>query len=70
MPNVIADIMFLHERGAYNTLYFAFYFGGIMVSLFTHHYTLWLICTRSVPLLQVQWRITRAGETSGGSMLL
>ena len=32
MPNVIADTMFLHERGAYNTLYFAFYFGSLMVS--------------------------------------
>lgn len=31
-PNVIADIMFLHERGTYNTLYFAFYFASIAVS--------------------------------------
>lgn len=30
-PNVIADIMFLHERGTYNTLYFAFYFGSIAI---------------------------------------
>lgn len=33
-PNVIADVMFLHERGAYQTLYFAFYFGSLMVCLF------------------------------------
>ena len=25
--------MFLHERGLYNTLYFAFYFGSLMVSI-------------------------------------
>ena len=31
-PAVTTDVMFLHERGRYNTLYFAFYFGGIMVS--------------------------------------
>ena len=31
-PAVIADVLFLHERGFYNTLYFAFYFGSIMVS--------------------------------------
>lgn len=30
-PAVIADVMFLHERGAYNTLYFTFYFGSLMV---------------------------------------
>ena len=31
-PNVVADVMFLHERGFYQTLYFAFYFGSLMVS--------------------------------------
>lgn len=30
-PEIIADIMFLHERGAYNTLYFTVYFGSLMV---------------------------------------
>ncbi|GAD92932.1 MFS transporter [Paecilomyces variotii No. 5] len=30
-PEIIADIMFLHERGAYNTLYFTFYFGSLMI---------------------------------------
>ncbi|KAL2050607.1 hypothetical protein ABVK25_009115 [Lepraria finkii] len=30
-PNVIADVMFLHERGAYQTLYFVFYFGSLMI---------------------------------------
>ena len=33
-PAIIADVMFLHERGAYNTLYFATYFGSLMVRLF------------------------------------
>ncbi|EER44390.1 MFS transporter [Histoplasma capsulatum H143] len=31
-PQIIADIMFLHERGAYNTLYFTFYFGALVMS--------------------------------------
>lgn len=30
-PDVIADVMFLHERGLYQTLYFVFYFGSLMV---------------------------------------
>lgn len=30
-PEIIADLMFLHERGAYNTLYFCWYFGSLMV---------------------------------------
>lgn len=30
-PEIIADIMFLHERGAYNTLYFTVYFGALMI---------------------------------------
>ncbi|KAL3708495.1 hypothetical protein TMatcc_006479 [Talaromyces marneffei ATCC 18224] len=30
-PQVIADTQFLHDRGAYNTLYFTFYFGSLMV---------------------------------------
>ncbi|KAL4895359.1 MFS transporter [Aspergillus ambiguus] len=30
-PEIIADVFFLHERGAYNTLYFTFYFGSLMV---------------------------------------
>jgi len=34
-PNVIADVMFLHERGTYQTLYFAFYFGALMVCITT-----------------------------------
>ena len=33
-PNVIADVIFLHERGTYQTLYFAFYFGSLMVRIF------------------------------------
>ena len=31
-PQIIADVLFLHERGLWNTLYFAFYFGAIMVT--------------------------------------
>lgn len=30
-PAIIADVIFLHDRGKYNTLYFAFYFGSLMV---------------------------------------
>ncbi|RDW62642.1 hypothetical protein BP5796_10944 [Coleophoma crateriformis] len=30
-PTIVADVQFLHERGKYNTLYFAFYFGSLMV---------------------------------------
>ncbi|KAH8817462.1 serine/threonine kinase 16 [Xylogone sp. PMI_703] len=30
-PTIIADIIFLHDRGKYNTLYFVFYFGSLMV---------------------------------------
>ncbi|KAJ9605685.1 hypothetical protein H2200_009534 [Cladophialophora chaetospira] len=30
-PAVIADVMFLHERGGYNTLYFAVYFGAVQL---------------------------------------
>ncbi len=36
-PNVIADVMFLHERGIYQTLYFAFYFGSLMVGCYSSH---------------------------------
>lgn len=31
-PQVITDVFFLHERGYYNTMYFALYFGALMVS--------------------------------------
>ena len=31
-PTIIADVIFLHDRGKYQTLYFAFYFGSLMVS--------------------------------------
>ncbi|RDL30328.1 uncharacterized protein BP5553_10206 [Venustampulla echinocandica] len=30
-PTIIADIIFLHDRGKYQTLYFVFYFGSLMV---------------------------------------
>ncbi|OBT98042.1 hypothetical protein VE01_04066 [Pseudogymnoascus verrucosus] len=29
-PAIIADVIFLHDRGKYQTLYFAFYFGSLM----------------------------------------
>ncbi|TFB00104.1 hypothetical protein CCMA1212_008322 [Trichoderma ghanense] len=29
MPQIIADIIFLHDRGKYQTLYFAIYFGSL-----------------------------------------
>ncbi|KUL89205.1 hypothetical protein ZTR_03616 [Talaromyces verruculosus] len=29
-PTIIADVMFLHERGFWNTLYFTCYFGSLM----------------------------------------
>ncbi|KAK2795126.1 hypothetical protein FQN51_000544 [Onygenales sp. PD_10] len=31
-PQIIADIVFLHERGAYNTLYFTVYFATLIIS--------------------------------------
>ena len=31
-PTIIADILFLHERGLYNTLYFVTFYGSVMVS--------------------------------------
>ena len=30
-PTIVADTMFLHERGVYNTLYFFTYFGGVTI---------------------------------------
>jgi hypothetical protein len=30
-PAIIADVLFLHDRGKHNTLYFVMYFGGVMV---------------------------------------
>ena len=70
MPNVIADTMFLHERGAYNTLYFAFYFGSLMVSRIPNCATVFLISIRSDQLSQVLWPSILAGEIFGGSMSL
>ncbi|EHK19432.1 uncharacterized protein TRIVIDRAFT_46530 [Trichoderma virens Gv29-8] len=31
MPQIIADIIFLHDRGKYQTLYFAIYFGSLSI---------------------------------------
>lgn len=30
-PAIIADVFFLHDRGKFNTLYFAVYFGSLAV---------------------------------------
>lgn len=30
-PTITADVMFLHQRGAYNTLYWTFYFGSLTI---------------------------------------
>lgn len=30
-PAIIADVMFLHDRGKHNTLYFVMHFGDVMV---------------------------------------
>jgi hypothetical protein len=30
-PQIIADIIFLHDRGKYQTLYFSMYFASLMV---------------------------------------
>ncbi|EGR44701.1 uncharacterized protein TRIREDRAFT_111888 [Trichoderma reesei QM6a] len=31
MPQIIADVIFLHDRGKYQTLYFAIYFGSLSI---------------------------------------
>lgn len=31
MPQIIADMIFLHDRGKYQTLYFTTYFSSLMV---------------------------------------
>lgn len=51
MPQIIADVIFLHDRGKYQTLYFTIYFGSLAVrarTLFEHD-TL-LTSDRLVPL--------------------
>lgn len=40
MPQIIADVIFLHDRGKYQTLYFTIYFGSLAVCaslLLTRH---------------------------------
>jgi hypothetical protein len=66
-PAVISDIFFLHDRGKYNTLYFATYFGSLMVR-FCATFVLVLVLTisRLVPSLLDQWPRKWAGEISGG----
>ena len=46
-PTIIADVIFLHDRGKYQTLYFAFYFGSLMVYKPHYHLTL-LTCLTSL----------------------
>jgi hypothetical protein len=50
------DIIFLHDRGKYQTLYFAFYFGSLMVSnLKLLLNLLYLTSRRSALSYQVLW---------------
>ena len=66
--------MFLHERGTYQTLYFAFYFGSIIVRLccaFSVSITLMLKFSRSDlssldPWQSMQALARKAGVISGG----
>jgi MFS family permease len=68
-PTIITDVFFLHERGRYNTLYFVFYFGALMVC------DIFLIPNLSkelrwAPSSPVQCHRPSARRVSGGSMLL
>lgn len=40
-PTVIADVMFLHERGFYNTLYYFSFFAAVFVCDIGHFRTCW-----------------------------
>ena len=58
--------MFLHERGAYNTMYFTAYFGSLMVRYSQNKVlTVAKIC-RSVLLSQDPWLSIVAGAASSG----
>lgn len=67
-PAVIADVMFLHERGTYNTLYFASYFGSLMVSCqYLHRVGLKKAKLYRLGLsYQGLWPKNTDGEISGG----
>ena len=74
-PNVIADVMFLHERGTYQTLYFAFYFGSLTVypgqRLRQYYDIVANVPPRSArslldPWLSTQALVIRVGAISGG----
>lgn len=68
-PEIIADIMFLHERGAYNTLYFTVYFGSLMVRRRPHPPLVRIIThlfSRLAPSLPARWQTTAAGAASSG----
>ena len=66
-PNVIADVMFLHERGTYQTLYFAFYFGSLMVRLFILSKNFMLMTFRLDLSSLVRWQNSQDGAIFGGS---
>ena len=69
-PTIIADVIFLHDRGKFQTLYFAFYFGSLMVSGLTNIASFQIADIRRLDqLLRVPWRNTWDGEASGGSTL-
>ncbi len=60
-PVVISDLIFLHDRGTYNALYFATYFGSLVVSSLSAGH-------RNVPLLTILDRCHRRwcnGESRG-----
>lgn len=75
-PEIIADIIFLHSRGAYQTLYFTFYFGSLMVRpadsallspFATFQKSRYLCCaSRLDPSFLGRWRNTLAGAIIPG----
>jgi hypothetical protein len=69
-PTIIADIIFLHDRGKYQTLYFAFYFGSLMVGSPSSFPGKKLSDTcRLDPSFLALWLSNWDGEASGGSTL-
>lgn len=71
MPLIITDIIFLKDRGKYQTLYFTIYFGSLMVRLAgssSSNTRLANLNHSSATLYQVPWLKPLAGAASGGSM--
>ncbi|KAJ5704022.1 MFS transporter [Penicillium malachiteum] len=70
-PQVITDVLFLHERGFYNTLYFTFYFGSFMIgpiisdvmALHVGWRSFWWLNVAGCALLITKWdRVQPAGN--------